>query len=95
MNCLFCSAFTELVQCQHEHLVQDCGHHADQFFQRHLDRMSGSLLNEHCVLYTYGSNACSFNQNLAESIQSWNFSLRKNIFTVLSVVLAIFFLVNR
>ncbi|XP_054721894.1 uncharacterized protein LOC129231563 [Uloborus diversus] len=57
---MHCCIFTEFVQCQHEHLLRDCGTQAEEFFQRHMDRMSGSLLNEHCVLFTYGSNACTF-----------------------------------
>ncbi|GFQ90493.1 uncharacterized protein TNCT_320261, partial [Trichonephila clavata] len=32
-----CCVFTEFVQCQHEHLLRDCGIAADQFFQRHVD----------------------------------------------------------
>ncbi|KFM76239.1 hypothetical protein X975_00563, partial [Stegodyphus mimosarum] len=65
-----CCAFTELVECQHEHLLRDCGHHADQFFQSQLERMSGSLINEHCALFTHGSNACIFNQNNGDSVLS-------------------------
>ncbi|CAL1277103.1 unnamed protein product, partial [Larinioides sclopetarius] len=64
---IHCCVFTQFVQCQHEHLLRDCGTAAEQFFQRHMDRMSGSLINEHCVLFTHGSNACSFDRNSAKS----------------------------
>ncbi|GFX60205.1 DDE_3 domain-containing protein [Trichonephila clavipes] len=66
-----CCVFTEFVQCQHEHLLRDCGTAADQFFQRHVDRMSGSLINEHCVLFTYGSNACIFESNSVNIAFAW------------------------
>ncbi|KFM61241.1 hypothetical protein X975_18268, partial [Stegodyphus mimosarum] len=60
---MHCCVFTEFVECQHEHLLRDCGVQAEQFFQRHMDRMSGSLINEHCALFTHGSNACAFDRN--------------------------------
>ncbi|XP_035216461.1 uncharacterized protein LOC118189877 [Stegodyphus dumicola] len=60
---MHCCVFTEFVECQHKHLLRDCGIQAEQFFQRHMDRMSGSLINEHCSLFTHGSNACAFDRN--------------------------------
>ncbi|GIX68466.1 uncharacterized protein CDAR_500411 [Caerostris darwini] len=67
---IHCCVFTEFVQCQHEHLLRDCGTAAEQFFQRHMDRMSGSLINEHCALYTHGSNACAFDTNSVASLMN-------------------------
>ncbi|GFS42047.1 uncharacterized protein NPIL_380971 [Nephila pilipes] len=81
---MHCCVFTEFVQCQHEHLLRDCGIAADQFFQRHMDRMSGSLINEHCVLFTHGSNACTFESN------SVNSNL-KNVFLYSAMFYLLFF----
>lgn len=92
---LSCSAFTEFVECQHEHLLRDCGHHADQFFQSHLERMSGSLLNEHCALFTHGSNACLFEENHAESLLSKNCDVYRKVFTIFALVLAMIFFIQR
>ncbi|XP_035209517.1 uncharacterized protein LOC118183993 [Stegodyphus dumicola] len=55
----FCCALKDFTLCQHEHVVRDCGPRASQFLQHHMSRMAGSLMNEHCVLFTYGSDSCS------------------------------------
>ncbi|GBL88888.1 hypothetical protein AVEN_158989-1 [Araneus ventricosus] len=54
-----CCALRDFTLCKHEHAIRDCGPGAIQFLQRHMERMSGSLINEHCVLYTYGAGSCS------------------------------------
>ncbi|GIY57331.1 uncharacterized protein CDAR_526101 [Caerostris darwini] len=58
-----CCALRDFTLCKHEHAIRDCGPGASQFLQRHLERMSGSLINEHCVVYTYGAGSCSSNSN--------------------------------
>lgn len=55
----FLSALRDFTLCKHEFALRDCGPDASQFLQKHVDRMSESLINEHCVLYTYGLGSCS------------------------------------
>lgn len=81
------------MDCQHEHLLRDCGPHANQFFQSHLNRMAGSLLNEHCVLFTYGSNACTFNRNSGESLMLYKCNMFGKVFS--AVLFGLFLLVFR
>ncbi|CAL1261259.1 unnamed protein product [Larinioides sclopetarius] len=54
-----CCALRDFTLCKHEYAIRDCGPGAIQFLQRNMERMSGSLINEHCVLYTYGAGSCS------------------------------------
>ncbi|XP_067129352.1 uncharacterized protein [Centruroides vittatus] len=54
-----CCAFTEFVHCKYIHAVRDCGQDAGDFLQNHMDRMSGSLIHQHCSLYTFQSDACT------------------------------------
>ncbi|KAF8790145.1 uncharacterized protein LOC129961052 [Argiope bruennichi] len=92
---LHCCAFTEFVECQHEFILRDCGHHAHQFFQNQLDRMSGSLLNEHCALFTHGSNACSFNQNVGVSLFSNDYYMYRSLCMLVTAVTALLFFIQR
>ncbi|GIX90238.1 uncharacterized protein CEXT_658711 [Caerostris extrusa] len=92
---LHCCAFTEFVECQHEYILRDCGHHAHQFFQSQLDRMSGSLLNEHCALFTHGSNACSFNQNVGTSLFSSDYYAYRSLFVLMLASLALLIFIQR
>ncbi|CAL1268378.1 unnamed protein product [Larinioides sclopetarius] len=54
-----CCAFNDLVQCKHLHVRQDCGQEASYFLQQHLDRISNSLIHEHCEHYMYDINSCA------------------------------------
>ncbi|KAF8768221.1 hypothetical protein HNY73_021063 [Argiope bruennichi] len=54
-----CCAFNEFVLCKYIHVNQDCGQEAAIFLQRHLDRISSPLLQEHCAHYTYAAGSCS------------------------------------
>ncbi|XP_023242207.1 uncharacterized protein LOC111640427 [Centruroides sculpturatus] len=54
-----CCAFNEFVLCKYHHVSKDCGSDAAEFQQKHLDRISGPLMYEHCATYTFGSNTCS------------------------------------
>ncbi|GBN59920.1 hypothetical protein AVEN_234687-1 [Araneus ventricosus] len=54
-----CCAFNEFVLCKYVHVNQDCGQAAAIFLQRHLDRISSPLLQEHCAHYTYAADSCS------------------------------------
>ncbi|GIY37688.1 uncharacterized protein CEXT_375671 [Caerostris extrusa] len=53
-----CCAFNEFVLCKYVHVNQDCGEEAAVFLQRHLDRISSPLLQEHCAHYTYPADSC-------------------------------------
>ncbi|XP_042906194.1 uncharacterized protein [Parasteatoda tepidariorum] len=88
---MHCCAFSEFVECQHTYIQRDCGHHAHQFYQSQLERMSGSLLNEHCAIFTHGSNACLFNQNDGYSLKMKCFSYRSLLLTVFAVVVVLIF----
>ncbi|KAG8201365.1 hypothetical protein JTE90_016841 [Oedothorax gibbosus] len=55
----FCCALRDFILCKNEHALRDCGPDASLFLQKHVDKMSGSLINEHCVVYTYGLGSCS------------------------------------
>ncbi|GFT03118.1 uncharacterized protein NPIL_305231 [Nephila pilipes] len=70
-----CCALRDFTLCKHEHAIRDCGPGASQFLQRHMERMSGSLINEHCVLYTYGAGSCSshFHNSRSPSRGHWTF----------------------
>ncbi|GFT11599.1 uncharacterized protein TNCV_2906591 [Trichonephila clavipes] len=69
-----CCALKDFTVCKHEHALRDCGPGATQFLQRHMERMSGSLINEHCVLYTYGAGSCSshFRNSKIPSAGHWS-----------------------
>ncbi|GFR06961.1 uncharacterized protein TNCT_212811 [Trichonephila clavata] len=69
-----CCALRDFTVCKHEHALRDCGPGATQFLQRHMERMSGSLINEHCVLYTYGAGSCSshFSNSKIPSVAQWS-----------------------
>ncbi|GFY60382.1 uncharacterized protein TNIN_29621 [Trichonephila inaurata madagascariensis] len=92
---LHCCAFTDFVDCQHEYILRDCGHHAHQFFQSQVDRMSGSLLNEHCALFTHGSNACTFNPNVAASLFSSEYYMFRSLVVFISAVSTLLFFIQR
>ncbi|XP_022238797.1 uncharacterized protein LOC111085280 isoform X1 [Limulus polyphemus] len=53
-----CCAFTEFVRCRYAYVSADCGHEAGTFFKRHLERISGPLIHEHCAAYTFDMEAC-------------------------------------
>ncbi|XP_023242174.1 uncharacterized protein LOC111640397 [Centruroides sculpturatus] len=65
-----CCAFTEFVHCKYTHTVKDCGQDAGNFLQNHMDRMSGSLIHQHCSLYTFQSDACG-TANIILTINEW------------------------
>ncbi|XP_067129409.1 uncharacterized protein [Centruroides vittatus] len=65
-----CCAFTEFVHCKYTHTVKDCGQDAANFLQNHMDRMSGSLIHQHCSLYTFQSDACG-TANIILTINEW------------------------
>ncbi|RWS16231.1 uncharacterized protein B4U79_06803 [Dinothrombium tinctorium] len=50
----------ESVHCQVNYLRQGCGEEAVHFFKTHLEKMSDSLIHQHCASYTYGSDSCLF-----------------------------------
>ncbi|XP_076360443.1 uncharacterized protein LOC143252342 isoform X1 [Tachypleus tridentatus] len=53
-----CCAFTEFVRCRYVYVSADCGSEAGAFFRRHLERISGPLIHEHCAAYTFDMEAC-------------------------------------
>ncbi|GFR30479.1 uncharacterized protein TNCT_658861 [Trichonephila clavata] len=77
-----CCAFNEFVLCKYIHVNQDCGQEAAIFLQRHLDRISSPLLQEHCAHYTYAADSC------ATSSSSINYPLLhfllKNVISMLT-----------
>ncbi|GFS85834.1 uncharacterized protein NPIL_346431 [Nephila pilipes] len=68
-----CCAFNELVQCKYMHVRRDCGQESANFLQQHLDRITNSLIHEHCAHYMYAINSCT------SSAASKNLSLFTNI----------------
>nr|XP_042909490.1 uncharacterized protein LOC107438316 [Parasteatoda tepidariorum] len=83
-----CCALKEFTLCQHEHALRDCGLRASQFLQRHTERMSGSLINEHCVLYTYDPGSCSSIASILSYV-----SINRAFCLIISFTV-IFFIVN-
>ncbi|XP_022251623.1 uncharacterized protein LOC106467728 isoform X1 [Limulus polyphemus] len=53
-----CCAFSEFVHCKYIHVTNDCGPEAGTFLRRHMERISGNLIHEHCAAYTHRSKAC-------------------------------------
>nr|XP_012150562.1 PREDICTED: uncharacterized protein LOC100882346 isoform X2 [Megachile rotundata] len=60
-----CCGFKEFLECSHHSIRRQCGDDTAQFAKQFLDRMSSSLLKEHCAAYTekvcaIGSGANAF-----------------------------------
>ncbi|KAH6933826.1 hypothetical protein HPB50_018310 [Hyalomma asiaticum] len=51
-----CSAFSEFVECKNFHVERDCGDRASAFFSRHMQRISGPLIEDHCGHYAHGGS---------------------------------------
>ncbi|XP_064460435.1 uncharacterized protein LOC135370596 [Ornithodoros turicata] len=54
-----CCAFSEFVQCKNFHVTRDCGARASAFFARHMQRISGPLMDDHCGQYAFGTESCN------------------------------------
>ncbi|CAN7952090.1 unnamed protein product [Ixodes pacificus] len=50
-----CCAFSEFVECKSFHVSRDCGDRASEFFARHMERISGPLIEDHCGPYAHGA----------------------------------------
>ncbi|XP_077534252.1 uncharacterized protein LOC144146159 [Haemaphysalis longicornis] len=50
-----CCAFSEFVECKSFHVQRDCGDGASAFFARHMQRISGPLIEDHCGHYAHGA----------------------------------------
>ncbi|KAJ6215708.1 hypothetical protein RDWZM_010208 [Blomia tropicalis] len=53
----FCCAYRDLVDCQLKNVRKFCGNQGLQFFERYMSEITNSVMNEHCVGYTY-SDKC-------------------------------------
>ncbi|KAL1413893.1 hypothetical protein MTO96_007942 [Rhipicephalus appendiculatus] len=51
-----CCAFSEFVECKNFHVERDCGDRASAFFSRHMQRISGPLIEDHCGHYAHGGS---------------------------------------
>ncbi|XP_075541391.1 uncharacterized protein LOC142575710 isoform X1 [Dermacentor variabilis] len=51
-----CCAFSEFVECKNFHVERDCGDRASAFFARHMQRISGPLIEDHCGHYAHGGS---------------------------------------
>ncbi|UYV68761.1 hypothetical protein LAZ67_6000727 [Cordylochernes scorpioides] len=51
-------AFSEFVRCKYIHVSKDCGMEAGTFLRKHMERISGPLMNEHCASYIEGRESC-------------------------------------
>ncbi|KAH9372501.1 hypothetical protein HPB48_010700 [Haemaphysalis longicornis] len=47
------SAFSEFVECKSFHVERECGDRASAFFARHMQRISGPLMEDHCGHYAH------------------------------------------
>lgn len=67
-----CCAFSEFVQCKSFHVSQDCGERASIFFSRHMQRISGPLIEDHCGPYAHGAcTAADGGSDVAASGTTW------------------------
>ncbi|XP_022251438.1 uncharacterized protein LOC106467534 isoform X1 [Limulus polyphemus] len=69
-----CCAFSEFVHCKYVHVSNDCGPEAGRFLRRHMERISGPLIHEHCAAYTHRSEAC-----VSKSSKRHNFGITTSI----------------
>ncbi|XP_020288041.1 uncharacterized protein LOC109856792 [Pseudomyrmex gracilis] len=49
----FCCAFKEYLECSHHTVRRQCGDDTARFTKEFLDRMSSSLMKEHCASFTH------------------------------------------
>lgn len=48
------SSYRDVVECQTVNVRAFCGDDGLEFFDRYIGEMTGSLIKEHCIGYTYG-----------------------------------------
>lgn len=55
---LLCCSFQQYLHCSERIVNSTCGYETARFTKSFLDRMSGPLIQGHCLAYEHGSSAC-------------------------------------
>ena len=58
---VLCCSFQRYLHCSEQVVNSTCGTHTAGFTKQFLDRMSGPLVQQHCMHYEHGSELCPHN----------------------------------
>lgn len=81
-----CCAFSEFVECKSFHVSRDCGERASEFFARHMERISGPLIEDHCGPYAHGACVSAATDAATPASMRGSYGTFSNILLVLTSV---------